>query len=185
MSTQQIPVTLVTHEHLFKATLPSRGERILDILNDSTSDFVRIYSAHLFCRGQDTPFTMLPEVVVRKANVGLVVVTGEQHEAPQKRRNAFTAKTKYRAFLVALGYEIQGTIHLNASGDPVCVLSSEMGRFVPVQNASVSRGGICDDGLHGQVVICNHAFISALQIEKEASLALDDLTDVIGQIMNE
>ena len=63
-----------------------------------------------------------------------------------------------------LGYEVTGTMHLNASKDPVTVLYHEAGAFTPVANAVVSFAGTAPWGQAMDVALVNQSLISLIHV---------------------
>jgi hypothetical protein len=158
------PVILITDEHVLSATIPTSGQRVLDILNDPRSQFLTVQNASVLRRRDGSRIATLPDAVMRKANIGAALLSGGEHEAPEKRRSCYLRKDEHVAFLVVLGYEVTGTMHLNASKDAVTVLYHEAGAFTPVANAVVSFAGAAPRGQAVDVALVNQSLISLIHV---------------------
>ncbi len=163
-------VELITHEHCFKATVYTRGQRLLDMLNDRTTDFLQLndvevyrYSAPEDCIGT------FEEAIVRKDDLHLTIITREEHEAPTRRLFGFVEKVPYHVFLTVPGYEVRGQMHLGQRHDhsPIAVLSQQMGRFFPVTGARASQAWTGEAILETQVIMVNKQSLSLFYLGEE------------------
>jgi len=164
MTASCAPVILITAEHALSATIPTSGQRVLDILNDPRSEFLTVHDASVLRRRDASRIATLPKAVIRKANIGLALLKSGEHEAPEKRRSCYLRKDEHVVFLVVLGYEVAGTMHLNASKDPVTVLYHEAGAFTPVANAFVSFAGAAPWAQAMDVALANQSLVSLIHV---------------------
>ena len=183
MPSRDAEAILVLEEHVLKCRVQTRGMRLLETLNDQSTDFLNIYDADVSRKACNTCIASFPEAVVPKARIGLAIVVGDKHEAPEKRRNNVLAKRRYSAFLLALGYEIRGKLYLQGSADPVSTFSHELGRFVPVAEGTVRYGGRSDEQFQGPVVIVNKGLASLVQICEQVTPPAD-LSELVREIVN-
>jgi hypothetical protein len=165
----QCPAILVTNEHLLGVEIETRGQRLLDVLNDTNTSFLCVNAVRVFRRGCTTPVATLPQAVIQKSNVALAIPAGDTHEAPQKRSRSFVPKRRSAAFLVVLGYEVRGELALKRTDDPVAALCHELGRFFPVPNGTVAFAGTRCPQQTAQVVIVNSDHVSLLQLGEPAT----------------
>lgn len=170
MLARPVSVELITHEHLFTAHVYTRGRRLLDMLNDRTTDYLQIndvdvhrYSAPTEC------VASFQEAVIHKADLHLVIITGEEHEAPTSRLFSFVQKTPYHVFLTVPGYEVRGTMHLleQREPDPIAVLTHETSTFFPVTQATASQAWTGAHVLSRPVVMVNKFSLSLFYIGEE------------------
>ncbi len=166
MFTRRAAVILITYEHRFTGQVPTGGRRLLDILNDRTTEYLHIHDVQVF-RSTDTGtcIAAFPEAVVRKADLSLVLITTEKHEAPEKRLYGFVPKKLYHVFLTVPGYEVQGRLHLTASSpEPVAVLARETSEFFPITQATVSQVDGAAGTLQVPVIIVNKTSITLFYV---------------------
>lgn len=164
MLARRTAVILITHEHRFTGTVPTLGQRLLDMLNDKTTDYLHIHDVQVFrSTDPETCIAAFPEAVVRKADLSLAIITGEKHEAPEKRLYAFVQKRAYHVFLTVPGYEAQGRLHLPRSAEPVAVLARDTDTFFPITQATVSRVG-SDERLEVPVIIINKESVALFYV---------------------
>jgi hypothetical protein len=177
MSVLRISTILVFGEHLLKGTVQTHGQRLLEVLKDEGSEFLSVYEAELFRRHFHAKSASFREVIVRKASIGLAIPATEKHEAPQRRIDAFVPKNDYSVFLVVLGYEIRGRMQLQGVGEPLQLVRLEMGRFIPVPDATISAAGSKWNSQLPQVVIVNRSDIALFEVTRPNQTAAVSPTD--------
>lgn len=163
-------VDLMTHEHRFTAVVYTRGQRLLDMLNDRTTDFLQINDVEVYRYSvPEQCVATIPEAVIRKEDLHLVVITREEHEAPAQRLFGFVQKVPYHTLLTVPGYEVRGTIHLTRQREPnpIAVMARETGRFFPVTNATASQALTGQEVLSIPVVMVNKRSLSLFYLGEE------------------
>ena len=107
-------VIVFTQSHWLTGHLESTNARVQETLKSGSSDFVRLHEVTVSQELQQAPVIVsLPEVLLPKPMVDLVVIPGDNHEAPQKRRNCLIRKVAFDMYLVVAGHSIRGTLHLS------------------------------------------------------------------------
>jgi len=160
---------LVTNEHLLGVEIETRGQRLLDVLNDNNTDFLCVNDVRVFRRRCATPVATLPKAIIRKSNIGLAIPAGDRHEAPEKRARSFVPKRRYAASLVVLGYEVRGELALKRTDDPVAALCHELGRFFPVPRGTVAFADTRSEEQTAQVVLVNSDHVSLFALGQPAT----------------
>lgn len=160
----EVSTLLITRDHLIHGDVDMAERRLLEVVNDSSTNYLRVRSAAVFRRECNSLVAQASDVVVPKNSLALLAPATDRHEAPQKRRDNFTAKRKSDAFVIVPGYEIFGKLYLNGVDDPVVALTHELGAFFPIADAEVCWSGAPRGGVALPVVIVNSAFISLLRI---------------------
>lgn len=182
MDPEHLSVTAVTQEHFFKGTFSTHGLRLLDSLNDVTSDFVTLENVEIFRASYNVRAAELAKAAVWKEHISMVLVTSRRHEAPGKQATHRRDKQHYLAFLTCYGFDVQGTVHLRGHPDPVNALSNELGTFFPVTDATVTHGG--NTGLQVKVPVAmvkrDAVSLFHLHIEK---LSEQDVLSSIRELM--
>lgn len=164
MSPQKVPAILVVDEHLIVGEVQTRGQRLLDVLNDHFTDWLRVYDVHLARREAKTnSVESMPEAAIRKAELKLALLGGGKHESPEKRRFSFVDKRLHFAVALVGGYEVRGRLHLKGSSDLDRVLA-EMSNFIPLTEATVAHAGMAGEKLDASVVLINKAAISMFHV---------------------
>lgn len=163
-------VELITHEHRFKATVYTRGQRLLDILNDRTTDYLSINDVEVYrYSAPNDCVATFSEAIIRKEDLQLAIITGEKHEAPTRRLFGFVQKIPYHVFLTVPGYEVRGKIHLTREqkAESVAVLSRETGTFFPITSATASQAWTGEDLLSTPVIMVNKRSLSLFYLGEE------------------
>ena len=186
MLSEEVNTILATHEHLLTAKVSTRGQRLLDVLADPNTDFLPVHDVRVFRRRGDACIETLPKAVIRKANIAFALPSGTKHEAPEKRSRSYVAKKKYAAFLVVLGYEVRGEIHLKSIDDPKVLLCQEFRSFFPVAHGNVSFAGTRCGDRESQVVLVNRDLVSLFEVaEIEHAGAAGPTARVCRQVYSE
>jgi len=186
MLSEEVNTILATHEHLLTAKVATHGQRLLDVLTDSNTDFLAVHDVKVFRRRGDTCIETLSEAVIRKDNIALVLPSSSKHEAPSKRSRSFVAKRTFSTFLVAIGYEVRGEIQLKTIDDPKVLLCQEFRNFFPVPNGTVSFAGTSCGNRGSQVVLVNRDLVSVFEVaEIEHTGAVDPTVSLCQQVYSE
>src|SRR5688500_14413845 len=139
-NSQETEVFVATAEHLLFGKLQTSGSRVQEILNDANSNFLRLRDATVF-RGESVPLRAKPLPVLSKHQIVFVARSGSKYEALDKRRYAFADKRHSTCFVIASGYEIEGTVSLKGSSEPVAAINSELGDFFPIAEPKIGNIG--------------------------------------------
>jgi hypothetical protein len=176
-----IPAVLVTSGHVLECCVRNAGRRLSDVLNDPNSEFVQAHDVRISPRAAGQITETLASAMIRKRNLVLAIPNGAEHEAPEKRRNAYVKKPRRTGYLVAGEFEISGEVQLDACADALYALSASAGHFVPVCHARISAPA--DWGqLPGNVAIVNKDFVSLLHLEF-APRKQENLSDIMAELV--
>jgi hypothetical protein len=161
-NSQETEVFVATAEHLLFGKLQTGGNRVQEVLNDINSSFLRLRDATVF-RGASVPIRPAPLLLLSKQQIVFAALSGSRYEAPEKRRYAFADKKHCTCFLIASGYEIEGTVSLKGAVDPIIALNSELCDFFPVAEPKIGNIG-SKQQVPATVVLVSKAMISAIEI---------------------
>jgi hypothetical protein len=182
MDSEHLSATAVTQEHLFKGTFSTDGQRLLDSLNDATTNFITMEDVEVFRASHNVRAAKLSTASVRKEHIGIVLVTSGRHEAPERQVNHRRDKQQFSAFLTCFGYDVKGTVHLRGYADPVNALSLDFEPFFPVTQAVVSHGGNAGLQVKVPVAMINRDAVSLFHLDF-AMLSERDVVDSIRELM--
>lgn len=152
-------VALLTRQHLFTGEVPTDGNRMLEVLNDQMTDYVRLSNGELY-RAQDTavPAFTFTQGVVSKHNIYLAMIAQDRHEAPAKRNHYFIKKRTSQVFMTVPGYEVQGTMHMTQFPDTATTISRvtrENQPFFPLTEATAYPIEGQGEPLSAKVILVN------------------------------
>ncbi len=182
VSDRAVSAILVTPGHMLKCKILVRGQRVLDILNDGGSEYLRVCDVLVF-RKDGTRCSFQPqEAVIPKANIHLAILSGSKHEAPEKRAVAFSSKDQYEALATVDQYEIHGRIHMKGHPDGTSFLTREASRFVPITQARVCHPGAQESDARPRLVLVQTRAIDMLHVSTK-EVAVDDLLLSIRQLV--
>jgi hypothetical protein len=163
MSAAQIPAILFTETHCVSGFIAGTGQRLLEILNEPYSQYVKLTEATLQTFGEGQPI-QLSEATIPKPRIVVCALTATTHEAPEKRRYAYVEKRKKKAFVIAQNYEIRGTLSLKGTAEAVAALGQELSSYFPITDANI-RHAPSNQTLDVTVAIVNKQFVSLFQLE--------------------
>jgi hypothetical protein len=168
MSTEVTRVIVVVSQHWIVGSIPSNGQRIQDILRDANSNFARLIDVQIYADANHTTcIAALPQMVVPKDRIQLVILPEVQHEAPVKRWNNFSARTAANFSAIVGGFYVEGELQLPPSTiDVVHAFTQQLGTFFPITRASI----IAPDKkrLSVPVLFANKRFLNCFSAEDAA-----------------
>ncbi len=157
------PVILATDSHLFTAEIPTRGVRLVEVLNDHTTEFVVVNDFRLFSENEkERKESGRLTTAVRKGNLALAILPA-LHEASERRMYYFVAKKQYSCRAVVGDYLIEGSLYLRGAPDLTAILNTELQAFFPITDAVVSHADLAT-AIRPSVVLVNKVKLVALQI---------------------
>lgn len=165
--TNQATATFITQHHLFEATINTGNYRLQEVMHNSISDYLNLQNVTIYRLTKDDAYSRaasFPTAILNKAEIHLVLVKSETHEAPEKRMYSYVPKRSYSAFTTACGYDIQGHLSVAANPDPVGFLAREAKVFFPITRATLIHvsGGM--EPMQVGVVLVRKAAVTFLQI---------------------
>lgn len=164
MAEKKIPAILMIDEHLIVGEVETSGRRLLEVFNDTLTDWLQVFDAHVARRtAKGQAIATLNELMVRKADVRIAVPGGATHESPEKRRFAYVEKKQFPTVAIVDGYEIRGVMHLKAKRE-MHQLLVDLASFVPLTEATISHAGPSEEKLDAEVAIINKTFLRALHV---------------------
>jgi hypothetical protein len=176
MTETETAVILATDQYLLEALVTTRGQRLLEVLNDPTSDFLRVLDFKLISRETGEGRATMPTGIIRRSNLVLAMLT-EQHEAPQRRQYSYVEKKARPVVVIAGSYLIEGDLQFRGKYDPVAVVNAELQSFFPVTNAVISHSSSNRPPMRAPVAIVNKQCLWALHIgdppDEEQLLSLE------------
>lgn len=182
MDFEHLSAMAVTQEHYFKGTFPTHGQRLLDSLNDATTDFLTMEDVEVYRVSQNVRAMELATAALRKEYIGMVLVTSHRHEAPERQVNHRRDKQHFPAFLTCFGYDVKGMVHLRGYAEPVNALMLDFEPFFPVTDAVVTHGGNTALQVKVPVAMVKRDAVSLFNLDVE-TLSEQDVVDSIRKLM--
>ncbi len=183
--TDFVPAILTTGEHLIRCNIQSDGTRLLDVLNDTGSKYLRVTDVRVFQRTGNHEVDRVSEAILAKSSLSLAIPASKRHEAPEKRVIAYTNKREREAFLLVDYYAIRGNIQLQGTNDPVSLLTLEACQFIPIPNGRITDSALGELDSVAPVVIVNRDRIALIQLAEQNDPASDlrsAIRDLVGDL---
>ena len=164
---QEVPVAILTKSYCFFGKLATGGRRLLDILNDSLTDYLHLRAVQVGTTLDNaSAVEAIDNCVIAKQNVLLALLQVDSHEAPIKRQNYRVRRDFCEAFMVLGSVRVRGAIHLpRLSNNPTAILSRDLKSFFAVTDASISLGMAADGTLDTSVVLVNKSELLAFHVD--------------------
>jgi hypothetical protein len=163
MCVHNTPVIAVVSEHWLVGVLPLTGARIRDVLRDGNTDFVHVHNVSVYQNGEsESRVAILPQALVPKEKIQLVIIPKSRHEAPVRRYNNLAKSATANVFLMVGGYSVQGELHLpTLSKNMLHTFTSGIGEFFAITQARVEGFG---KRLSAPVVLANKGLVGCFSL---------------------
>jgi hypothetical protein len=114
-------------------------ERLSDKLNDPLTDFIELRDARISSLMQATTDSGVnwPVATIPKSTILLATLDLEGHESRQTRIDKVQSKKGSEVGAIVGSIEVYGTAHLNFSGAPTRVLTTQLQSFFPITDATI------------------------------------------------
>jgi len=162
----ELAVILVSGRHTFTGSLVLGGQRVLDVLNDRSSAFLRVNKTTVSRSGQTEAFGELQEAVVAKSSVDCLLIENEVHEAPVRRRHSLVNKHPFATFVLLPDYEICGMTMWAVRPDALGLLAPDAPGFFPISPATL-WGSSLGEHRASPAAFVNKASVSMISIGKQ------------------
>jgi len=161
-------ILVVAGQHSFLGALENSGLRVLDVLNDASTEFVHLHDVVVSRGFHGECLKQILDATIPKSTIDFVLFDPKTHEAPMRRRHAFVEKRPQSALVLLADYEIRGTFMLKGSPDSLLVLQHGLSTFFPFTSARVCRLGTTSDSVSAEVALVNKSKVSLLHLERQS-----------------
>src|SRR5262245_17038236 len=107
--TSRVAILIISGQHSFSGSVENRGLRILDVLNEPSTQFLNLHNVSIQRGFDETSIQRVGATLLPKAAIDFVLLKSEPHEAPIRRKHSLVAKDRYSALVVLDHCEIRGT----------------------------------------------------------------------------
>jgi hypothetical protein len=166
--TNRVEILVVTGQHSFTGAVENRGLRILDVLNDANTQFLKLHEVSIYRGFDKTCIQQVSETLFPKTIIDFVLVKRQPHEAPMRRAHSLIAKHRHSALVVLDHYEIRGDFMSRGAVDPMLVLHSDSPAFFPIVSPDIYLGRI-GETVYSNVAIVNKAKVSLFHYDRPRS----------------
>lgn len=134
----QVNTAFYTEAHRIEGELLVT-ERLSDKLNDPLTDFIELRKARIvsLTQNSDGAGVVWPVATIPKSTILLATLDVQKHESRQTRVDKVQSKKGSQVGAIVGSIEVYGTGHLQFSGAPTQVLTSQLQSFFPVTNATI------------------------------------------------
>ncbi len=163
MDSDKLRVMVATSSYWLVGDTATKGLRIQDVLKDGSTDYLTMFDVQVYRHPIRECITNLSDLTLPKNKIEIVVVSLDQHEAPTKRWNNFTAKAAFETFAVVGNYCIQGKLQLStAPSDSMQALTQYVESFFAITQATLSCPGMKQ--IHVPLLIANKKYVSCFHV---------------------
>jgi hypothetical protein len=157
----------VTSHFDVHGTVSTGSSRILDVLNDHNTRFLKLDKASIFPHGQSTPISELHSTVLVKANIHLVLLLGEDRPSESKVFFASLSRKTVNVVLTMPTTIVEGRIHVKAASDPQGYWSLEAGTFFPITTGTIRDANGTAEPRSMSVILVNKDVASSFAFAKD------------------
>jgi hypothetical protein len=151
----QVRLTIVLRTHTIDCSIAHSDHRVLDILNDLGTGFLKVSNVGLQGVTRAGGLEALEQAMIPKNAIDCVLLDQEAHEAPVRRRHALVAKHQRSALILLPNQELSGMTNWTGRPEPVALLAPEAASFFPVSAAI-----LWDIHRHGEPISASVAFVN-------------------------
>jgi len=143
-------------------------ERLSEALNDPLTAFVEMADAKISSlSNREASEVAWPLATIPKETVLVATLDLGEHESLQTRMDKGTRKSGSQVGAIVDSIEIYGTAHLIFEGSAHRVLTSQLGAFFPVTDATIILSQRSDHNrIHTQLALVNRDKIRAFTLPK-------------------
>ena len=167
---QNDEVIAVVSDHWLRGSMATTGQRVLDVLNEGNTDYLRLANARVFATADlKTPIATLGEVMIPKEKLGVVFIPASNRSDGDLKRHYSKVQTRRTAgFALVCGHAIQGNIHLKCRlNDPIYAMKHALARFFPMTQVNVSMPN--GTSMRIAVAIANKQFVDCFHLGETES----------------
>lgn len=156
---------VITRDCWYAGEVANQGFRLADVLNEATTDILKMYETVTGIVGCEAANVRWKEVLLRKRNILMALPKGS-HEAPIRRQNNFLDKNRYGAMIVLPGHVLSGIVYLPSRGNPLMLMeeASTLSSFIAVTDVTIHNSIHGFGSSHLKVAIIQRSFIESVQL---------------------
>ncbi|OAI55042.1 hypothetical protein AYO47_02655 [Planctomyces sp. SCGC AG-212-M04] len=159
-----VPLTIVLRSHTIDCQIANSDHRVLDILNDLGSGFLKVSNVRLHEIEESGSLGPLEEAVIPKSSIDCVLLDQELHEAPVRRRHSLVPKHQRATFVLLPHHELCGMTNWAGRPESLALLATDAPRFFPVSAATLWGANRQGEPLASPVAFVNKLSVSMLSL---------------------
>ena len=134
----QVTTVFYTQGHRIEGEL-TVTERLSEKLNNPLTDFIELRNVKItgLLRSEEAPAINWPVATIPKPAILLATLDMVEHESRQTRIDKVQSKRGSQVGAIVGSIEVYGTGHLQFTGAPTRVLTTQLQPFFPVTNATL------------------------------------------------
>ncbi len=165
MSKYTADVVFASNHFDVHGSVATGTSRIVDVLNDHTTRFLKLDNARICPRMSSTVIAELRSCVMAKDSVQVVRLVGEDRPNESKVFFAAQARKTFDVVLTLPTTLVAGRIHAKSANDPQGFLTLESGAFFPVTSARFHTDSAESADPVQAVILVNKNYVSALAFQ--------------------
>jgi hypothetical protein len=152
----------VSFHHDTHGTVVTGTSRLLDVLNDQNTRFLRLENVRICPRAENHALVELNTCALIKDNIHLVMLLGDDRRSESKVFFASLARKTVDVVVALPTILVAGRIHTKTASDAQGYLSLEAGAFFPLTAARI-QDDACEGGWQEcPVVLVNKAVLCSI-----------------------
>jgi len=162
----QVTTAFYTQAHRIEGQLMVT-ERLSEKLNDPLTDFIELRSCRIssLLQPADAPAVTWPVATIPKSTILVATLDMQEHESRQTRIDKVQTKRGSQVGAIAGTIEVYGTGHIQFSGAPTRVLTTQLQPFFPVTDATLMLSARQGDNRVGTgLALVNRSMVRAFTL---------------------
>ena len=165
MNSDSATALFVLSHHDAHGTVATGTGRLLDVLNDQNTRFLKLDNVRICPRAESHALVELTSTVLVKNNIHLVLLFGEDRRSESRVFFASLARKTIDVVVTLPTILVEGRIHTKTAHDAQAYLSLEAGFFFPLTAAKI-QDDACEGGwLESPVVLINKEVLSSISFK--------------------
>ena len=164
----RVTVLVVAGQHSFFGAIENLGLRVLDVLNDFSSDYLHLHEVTVRRGIEGKSISQFLEGTIPKVAVDFVLLEPNKHEAPLRRKYALVPKQSRDALILLGEFEIRGRFMTTGSFDVLPALCQERTAFFPVTSVRLTRITSADAPISAGAALINGHKTTLLHLARPA-----------------
>jgi hypothetical protein len=162
-------ILAVSSQHSFFGTIENRGLRVLEVLNDLSTDYLDLHDVAVFRGLHGECLKRLRSATIPKSAIDFVLLESHRHEAALRRTHAYVPKEARSAFVVLGEFEFHGTLMLKWSSETIRTVQQSKTAFFPVTNPKLLRLNNDEQPITAGTALINGLKITLLDFDRAAT----------------
>lgn len=175
-------IRLLTSGFEILADCDLNGNRLLDVMNQSISDYLECTGAALYHNTR--LIERADQLKIRKPEIMIAGIAGKTHEAQEKRIGSRRKLDLFQAFVAVDRWIVKGRLYMTSNKTVKEFLNADRD-FFPIADANIIDAESPDEPQQVPVAIVNRSRVSFMEITELDKPEIDPHRSAISALLND